>query len=461
MAGKTSSSVGVGVAVTLLSVTTLGLFVTTAIYFGKYNSQKEEFNKLKNETDQFIKTNERQDGEVQALTADARKAGKSLVSYMRSRVGGVMKATTGVENTKFDDFDSQVTKLLGGEGGTLIGAISSRDSQIASLKDEANAADTARRAAIEDLERTRTQVESTQKDLIAENEKLKTQIAGYEAELKNFNAGLGDAQNKMTEGIRALEADAAARVKILDAKITSLERENLVIVEQLAKLRGQQSSEILKSKGEEALVDGEVVGVSPDGREVIISVGADKKVPLGITFAVFGDASQIAVDDRTGEYRRGKATLEVINVGSSTATCRVNSATKGSPVIKGDVIANAVYDPNKTYKFVVYGNFDGNGDGVATPIERADIIAMVEGWGGKVINELAGDVDFLVLGERPILPPRPSDGSPFEVLQNYVKLEAEVAKYDEFYKSAQSTSVPILNQNRFMTLIGAKPVRAR
>jgi peptidoglycan hydrolase CwlO-like protein len=461
MAGKTSSSVGVGVAVTLLSVTTLGLFVTTAIYFGKYNSQKEEFNKLKNETDQFIKTNERQDGEVQALTADARKSGKSLVAYMRSRVGGVMKATTGVENTKFDDFDSQVKKLLGGEGGTLVGAVSARDSQITSLKEEATAADKARTEAIADLEKTRTQVEITQKALIEENDKLKTQIAGYESELKKFNEGIVGAEEKFAENIRNLEADAAGRIKVLDAKISSLERENLVIVEQLAKLRGQQAGEILKAKGEEALVDAEVVGVSADGKQVIISVGSDKKVPLGITFAVYSDASQIAIDERTGEYRRGKATLEVINVGSTTSTCRVNSATKGSPVVQGDVIANAVYDPNKTYKFVVYGNFDGNGDGVATPIERADIIAMVEGWGGKVINELAGDVDFLILGEKPILPPRPSDGSPFEVLQNYVKLQAEVAKYDEFYKSAQSTSVPILNQNRFMTLIGAKPVRAR
>lgn len=459
MAGKTSSSVGVGVAITLLSLTTLALFVFTAIFFGKYNSQKEEFNRLKNETSQFITDNERKDGEVLALTADARKAGKSLVVYMRERVGGIMKSTTGAENTKFDEFDTKVKAQLAGEGGSLIGAITTRDEQIKTLTAETAEADAARKKAIEELELTKAFVAATQKALNDENDKLKANIAAYEGELKQYRSGLDTAASEMTSAIKTLEAEWAARTKILDAKIASLERENLVIVEQLAKLRGQQSSEILKAQSEEALVDAQIVGVSPDGREVIINIGSKQKVPLGITFAVYADAGQIKIDPRTGEYRRGKATIEVINVSSETSTCRVNSETKGSPVIKGDVVSNAVYDPSKVYKFVVFGNFDSNGDGIATPMERADVISMVEGWGGTSLPELAGDVDFLLLGEKPILPPRPSDGSPFEVVQQYVKMQQEVAKYDEFYKSAQSTSVPILNQNRFMTLIGAKPIR--
>ena len=154
------------------------------------------------------------------------------------------------------------------------------------------------------------------------------------------------------------------------------------------------------------------MGVSPDGKQVVINVGSSQKVPLGITFAVYSEAKQIRVDDKTGEYKRGKAVIEVINVGGYTATCRVNAETKGSPVVKGDVVANAVYDPSKTYKFVVFGNFDTNGDGIATPLEKSDMVAMIEGWGGKVATELAGDIDFLVLGEKPILPPGPPPAAP-------------------------------------------------
>jgi hypothetical protein len=460
MAGKTSSSVGVGVAITLLSLTTLALFVFTAIFFGKYNAQKEEYNRMKNDTTPFITDNERKDGEILALQADARKANKSLVAYMRDRVSGIMRSTTGAENTKFDEFDAKVKAALAGEGGSLVGALASRDEQIKTLTASSEEADKARKDAIDELERTKATVADTLKALNEENSRLKTSIAAYEGELKQYRSGVDEASGKMTTLIGQLEADAAARQKILEAKISTLERENLVIVEQLAKLRGEQSAEILAAQAEEALVDAQIVGVAPDGRQVIINIGSKQKLPLGITFSVYASASQIKIDERTGEYRRGKATIEVINVGAETATCRINSETKGSPVVKGDVVSNAVYDPNKKYKIVVYGNFDANGDGVATPMERADIISLVEGWGAASLDELAGDVDFLLLGEKPILPPRPSDGSPFEVVQQYVKMEQEVAKYDEFYKSAQSTSVPILNQNRFMTLIGAKPIRS-
>lgn len=459
MAGKTSSSVGVGVTITLLSVTTLGLFVFTAIFFGRYNSQQAEYEKLKTGNDQFIREDEKANGEIRAMVDEAKKSKQSLVGWLRTRVGTVMKTTTGTENTTFDQFDERATAALGGEGGAMLTALANRDAKIKGLEEQVKNADDARQAAIKDLEQTRTQVEATQKALTDENGKLKTLIASYETELKTWRGGLDEATKAMGDNIKSLEADAASRVRNLDAKISSLERENLVLVDQLAKLRGQQVGQILKGQAEEALVDGQIIGVSPDGKKVEISVGSKQKVPLGITFSVYADAKQIAVDPKTGEYRRGKATLEVISVGTDTATCRVNSETKGAPVIKGDVIANAVYDPAKTYKFVIFGNFDANGDGVATPLERADVIAMVESWGGVSAPELAGDVDFLVLGEKPILPPKPSDGSPFEVLQQFVKLQTEVAKYDEFYKSAQSTSVPILNQNRFMTLIGAKPIR--
>lgn len=460
MAGKTSSSVGVGVTITLLSLSTLGLFVTTAILLGKYSSQREQYNQQKNETEQYIKLNERDQGEVRQLVEDARKSNQSLVTYLRTRVGGVMKSATGADKTSFEQFDTNVKKELGGEGTSLLAVLAARAEQIKSLNDQVKAAEAARASALASLESARTQVNDTQKALIAENDKLKGQVTGYEAELKTWRGGLDTAEEKMRQAIRELEAAHAARGKTLEAKISSLEREGLVLVEQLAKLRGQQSTNVLQASSEEALVDGRVLDITSDGKQITIDVGSKQKVPLGITFAVYADSKQIKVDDKTGEYRRGKATVEVINVGPTTATCRVNSETRGSPILKGDVVANAVYDPSKVYKFVIFGNFDANGDGAASQLERGDVVSMVEGWGGKVVPDLSGDVDFLILGEKPILPPRPGDGSPFEVVQLYVKMEQELRKYDELYKSAQSTSVPILNQNRFMTLIGAKPMRA-
>lgn len=454
MAGRTGMSVGVGVTITLLGMSTAALFVTTAIYLAKYNSTNEELKGLRSENDKYIKSIEKNEAKVSTFLTEAKKENKSLVAYLSGRVGGLMGRVTGVENSTFDEFEAKVKERVKDDSSPLLTILQNRDEQISTLQGDMAVADKDRADVGAELTRVRGSVEQTQKTLIAENDRLKTMVNGYESEIKSYRDGLASAEDKMTTAIRSLEADAAARTKKLEGKVSSLERENLTLVELVSKLRGEQSKAVLSAQAEEALVDGRVIAVSPNGREVSLDLGSKQKLQLGMTFAVYTDGKQIKTDEKTGDYKRGKATLEVINVAEDVATCRITSETKGQPVVKGDVVANAVYDPKKVYKFVVFGNFDSNGDGTATPGERNDFINMVEAWGGKAVSELSGDVDFLILGEKPILPPKPGADVPFEVVQQYVKVEQEAMKYDELYKAAASTSVPILNQNRFGTLIG-------
>jgi hypothetical protein len=125
-------------------------------------------------------------------------------------------------------------------------------------------------------------------------------------------------------------------------------------------------------------------------------------------------------------------------------------------VVRGVVIANAIYDPNKVYTFLVFGNFDPNGVGMATPAGTEDLKALIVSWGGKVTDELAGSVDFLVLGQRPQLPPKPGPDSPEAVVKEYFRLSALNEQYKILQDQAVATSVPILNENRLYTLIGRK-----
>ena len=74
-----------------------------------------------------------------------------------------------------------------------------------------------------------------------------------------------------------------------------------------------------------------------------------------------------------------------------------------------------------------------------------------------LVAEISGDTDFVVLGEKPILPPAPGPGAPVSVIQEYVRLQQEIARYDDLLFSAQDTSMPVLNQNRLRTLIGDFP----
>ena len=106
------------------------------------------------------------------------------------------------------------------------------------------------------------------------------------------------------------------------------------------------------------------------------------------------------------------------------------------------------------YNFVVFGNFDTNNDFVYTPQERSELAALVEEWGGRVESDISGETDFVVLGQRPTLPPAPKIDDPIEIVQRYRRLAQEQRKYDDLFNTASNTGIPVLNQNRFYTLTG-------
>jgi len=221
-------------------------------------------------------------------------------------------------------------------------------------------------------------------------------------------------------------------------------------------LRGT-SEDALKPKDEFALVDGNIIEIRPTAGEVVIDLGRRDKVVLGQTFSVYRDGADKSPDLDSGEYNDGKAVIEIVDIRPDTSRARIVRESRGNPIVRGDIIANPVYDPKKEYTFVVYGQFDANQDGMATSLETAELAALIQNWGGTVQDDLSGGVDFLVMGRKPLLPPQPGPGAPIEVLQEYVRLQRMVAKYDELFKTAVATSIPVLNENRLYTLIGAFP----
>src|SRR5690606_6003448 len=93
-----------------------------------------------------------------------------------------------------------------------------------------------------------------------------------------------------------------------------------------------------------------------DAPLVYIDIGASEHVLLGMTFEVYDKSSGI-VTDEFGTLR-GKATVEVVRVEAGSSLCRIVRRDNGSLIYEGDIIGNAVYDPNMTLRFHVYGEFD-------------------------------------------------------------------------------------------------------
>jgi hypothetical protein len=74
-----------------------------------------------------------------------------------------------------------------------------------------------------------------------------------------------------------------------------------------------------------------------------------------------------------------------------------------------------------------------------------------------VVDEVTGDLDFIVLGAQPVLPPAPAAGAPIAVVNDYNRLQREIQRYNELLEAAEATSIPLLNANRLQTLIGDFP----
>ena len=286
---------------------------------------------------------------------------------------------------------------------------------------------------------------------------MQNDVAGYAKSNIDILNGVKKIEDRYIDQIESLRDDFGSRSARLQNATNELIEENTVLQDAIARLLGEGGVTQVMPLNEEALVDGQINQVNPIDREVMLSIGREQKAVLGMTFAVYDDATDIRINDESGIYPAGKAIVEIVRVEANFSRARIIESSAGNPIVRGDVIANAIYDPTKTYKFVVDGLFDTDGDGVASRFERETLEALIERWGGILVSETSGDTDFVVLGEKPVLPPQPSPGAPVATIQEYVRLQQEIDRYDDLMMKAESTTMPLLNANRLQTLIGDFP----
>lgn len=453
MAGRTTTSLGVGATITVLSLTTLGFFVAFAVFYGKYNTSVRDLNQARADQQDIVQGAERNRDDIRNLVEQAKQERKSLVAYLVESREAIMTKVTGAGRDKLSDIEA---KIPDSKDQSLLALISSLQAERKSLGERLTQADAARVAALADRQNEIERVASIDKrhqDTLAT---INSDVGKMKAENDLLRSGTDDYKKRVDAQLDSVKQEAAENEARLKKSVEELSKEKLILEQQLAALRGQKNQVVLRPNNEAALVDAEIIGIDSAENHVFISIGRKQNVVLGMTFAVYSTAAQIRPSE-DGTYPSGKATLEVVSVGESSSTCRITSEARGNPVVKGDVVANAVYDPNKKYTFVVFGNFDANRDGIPTALERDDIATMIQDWGGKLSDDLTGDVDFLVLGERPVLPARPDSAAPFEVVQEFRRRQRDVERYDALFRQAQATSVPILNENRLYTLTGKVP----
>lgn len=460
-AGRTSTSFGVAATITILGIFCLGFFVLSAVFFGKYNDAKRNLDTVQSEQAEFVSAAERNQDDIRLIKEEAKKAGnKSVVGYLSESLQTTMSSVTGNRRESAKSFKDKLAATAGGDTTPLMSVLAARDAEIATLKDNYAKAEAARVQAQADQKNAVDRIKGIEDNHQKTIDALKGEVGQYKTEVESYRAGADDYKKKIDEAADKQRTEASETKRRLETQLAKLTDEKLILEGQLAVLRGQKNLETFRGRREESLVDGDIIAINGGDRTAVVGIGARDRVVLGMTFAVYSDKNSIKLDDN-GNYLPGKATLEIISVDDDSSTARITSEVRGNPIVKGDVIANAIYDPKKVYKFVVFGNFDADRDRLATALERQDVESMIQSWGGGIVPDLSGDVDFLVLGERPLLPPRPSADAPLEVVQEFIRRQRDVERYDKLFKDATSTGIPTLNENRLYTLIGKTPARAR
>ncbi len=457
MAARTGASVGVAVTITILGALSLGLFVTTMVFYGNAQSAQGDLEAAREDYEQFVSPQEREHAAIRAIRDEASRERKTVVGFLATNKSELMQTITGESALGMAELRERLAGVDGAEGSSLFGLIDILNTKIDTVDQQLMASESARVAAQDSASAEAARVEAIEDEFDSSAAMMQRDVEGYSQSNIEILNGVGDIERRYVDQIETLRRDFGTRSTRLQSATDELLQENIVLQDQIARLLGEGGVAQVMPLNEEALVDGLINQVNPIDEEVMLSIGRDQKAVLGMTFAVYDNATDIRIVGDTGIYPIGKAIVEIVRVEQSFSRARIIESSAGNPIVRGDVIANAIYDPTKTYRFVVDGLFDTDGDGIASRFERETLEALIERWGGILVPEISGDTDFVVLGVKPILPPQPSPGAPVATIQEFVRLQQEIDRYDDLMMKAESTSMPLLNANRLQTLIGDFP----
>jgi hypothetical protein len=316
------------------------------------------------------------------------------------------------------------------------------------------------------LEKTFSELQQHFDDAIAATREKEKQL---EEEKEQYHQQVVDVTGKYEELKQLMEKTSDERAATLYAQLeeteNNLKRTNDELLKTQAELNmtGDRMERALQELQQiKPSIDTEVAAYKPDGKVILVddsagvaylNIGSDDHVYPGLTFSVYDRNAPIPRDGK------GKAEVEVFSVAEKVSSARITDSQKKNPIAVNDAIANLVWDSDKTNIFVVSGEFDLDGDGTIDYNAADKVKALIEKWGGRIADVVTFDTDFLVLGEPPQVPPKPTpeelDADPMAD-ERYEAAMQRFNRYKEAEEQAKVLWVPVFTYDRFLYFIGYK-----
>ena len=457
MAIRSGAGTGVIVSLVVFVLTTVFLLVLSIVFYTGKASQKHETDKAKDALKMYIYPDEQNLDSFQKIVSSASIEQRSVAGYLNSDLESLRTLVSGSSSTSNEMIRSKFNDALSG-GGSLFLTFDRLSRQLQERQNELE-------TKLAELNAARNQItlleQSISNSVSATNQAVEAAKSQWN-DIQNVSDVL--AQNMDDHFANRVQRDArllggkTSQIQQLKDERKRLINEKASLASEAADLRELVNSSRMSTIDPSTIVDGHILDTAGTDR-VFIDLGSLDHIVLGMSFEIYDDATQLRINE-DGEFPRGKASIEIIKVGESTSTAKVTQSTPGQPVVRNNIIVNAIYDPNYRYKFMVHGLFDADGDG--QPEHNNSFIKdRITKWGGIVVENqtiLPGDLDFLVLGIQP-LEPRPPSGRIDTVENNLMLVDYErknqaFKDYRTLFWQAQDVKIPVLNSNRLDILTG-------
>jgi len=454
MAVRSGAGTGVIVSLVVFIFATIFGIVFTIVFYSQATKAQEAQVNAEQALEVYVKAAQRNADQFKTIEQAAKSNRQSVAQYLNARYEQLMGKVDGNPKATMEAV-TQRAESLGASNASILNTLESLHRQLRSKESELLDRNDLLQARDDEIDELQARVNQMRQNHTDEIRSLQSQIGDYSSEAERY-------RDDVARTVSAVEATVSRQEQQYEAEIDALQGRNDQLNQDVVLMRQRidELQEIINRSRQASvdpslLVDGTVVETL-GSTDIYIDLGRSDRIVMGMTFEIFDSADSIRVDPNTGELPRGKASAQVVNVGEQTARARITRSVPGRPVVRTDVIANAVYDRNYEYKFLVHGKFDVDGDGRPSEAEADFVRAQIIEWGGTVVtgDDLPGDLDFLVLGVKPPRPINPPVNASVNVLNEFVRKREAHDLYESMFRQAREAQIPVLNSNRFFILIG-------
>lgn len=289
--------------------------------------------------------------------------------------------------------------------------------------------------------------------LLAEKAKLQAQVTAIEQDYVELSALLRQTTTEQVQTLTKERDQAKEDLEVLNGTLLLAQAE-LKTAQDRMKLAQDKVAMIEPGPDSAVLAhqfDGKVILIDNEAQVVHLNIGSNDHVYPGLTFTVYDRGTSVPKDGK------GKSEIKVFDVSKTYSAARIVESEINKPILEGDVVANLIWDADRTNVFVVAGDFDIDNDGRLDADGIDKIERLVKKWGGEMTDSISVDTDFLVLGKQPTVLRKPTieeeEIDPRAIAKYQASLQ-DLSRYNQLRDQAQSLWIPVFTYEKFLYFVG-------